>query len=84
MSTPVNYYIGIARGAIQKGDGNVSVSATTQGTAVDVEVRLQIDNGTKKTGLLELDAEIMLRTIMNYIIGNGIAGGQKGTDLPVL
>jgi len=80
MSTPVNYYHGMKRG---KGNnpGDVVVATTTQGSAVDVEVRLQIDNGTATTGLTIIDVKKILETILAEIVQRGITG-SLGTNLP--
>lgn len=83
MSVAVNYYLGIARGKTQN-PGNVAISTSATGTAADVEVRIQIDNGTSTTGITKDDVIMALRNFEQYIIGNGIPGGAPGTDLPKL
>lgn len=80
MSTPVNYYHGLKRGA-NNNPGNVVIATTTQGATVDVEVRLQIDNGTNTTGLTTKDVELLLDTIRDEIVQRGITG-SLGLDLP--
>ena len=83
MSVAVNYYMGIPRGKTQN-PGNVAIATAPSGTASDVEVRMQIDNGTGLTGLTKNDVIIQLRAIEQYILGNGVPGGAAGTDLPKL
>lgn len=81
MSTPVNYYIGLKRGANSYAD-TVTVGTTTAGTAVDVEVRMQIDNGTGVTGLTRKDVVKILDLLEKYVIQGGF--DFKGTNLPAL
>jgi hypothetical protein len=83
MSTPVNYYLYLARGQ-SANEGNVTASTSTGGTSGDVEVRLQIDNGTTTTKLKKIDAILQLRTIIRYIESNAIQDGAAGVDLPAL
>lgn len=81
MSTPVNYYIGIPRGKFNL--AAVIAAAVSQTTAVDVEIRMQIDNGTTTTKLTKEDVVIAMRTLEQYLLSNGLPGGTPGTDLPV-
>lgn len=79
----VNYYLGLARG--QSGNlGNVVVGTVSNGTNSDVEVRVQVNNGTNATGITRLDVLTLLEDIKHYIMSNGIPKGEAGTDLPVL
>lgn len=78
----VNYYHGLKRGA-SANTGGVVVAAATQGTAVDVEVRIQTNNGSVATGITVKDVELLLNTIRAEIIQRGITG-NLGLDLPVL
>lgn len=80
MSVAVNYYLGIRRD--QQHAGQVAVGTTTGGTNADIEVRIQIDNGTATTGMTKMDAVRLLEVIREYVAGNGVAGGLPGTDLP--
>lgn len=80
MSTPVNYYLGLQRGQDQV--GLVAAGTSTGGTNADVEVRMQIDNGTTTTKLTKMDTVRLLKVIIQYIEGNGVVGGLPGTDLP--
>lgn len=78
----VNYYIGYKRGATA--EGNVSVGTSSAGTAVDVEVRLQINNGSSNTGLTRLDARLQMEQIIRLMNSNSIQFPPAGTDLPAL
>lgn len=78
----VNYYIGGPRG-INNNPGKLTVGTSSAGTAVDVEVRLQINNGSNATGLTRKDAVIILDLIEDFIEQGGITG-SLGTDLPPL
>jgi hypothetical protein len=82
MSTPVNYYLYIARG--KEGVGNVTASASTGGTNGDIELRMQIDNGTTTTGLTKLDAIKAMEWFEAFISSNGLPSGSPGTNLPKL
>lgn len=77
----INYYLGLQRGA---GNSTFLVVAGTVSatTSVDVELRLQIDNGTNATGLTKKDVLTLLETLEGYIISTGANGA--GTFLPAL
>lgn len=77
----LNYYLGLTRGA----DGNpenVVAGTSSAGTAVDVEMRMQIDPGTGATGLTREDVITRLRTFELFILGNGQGG--NGGNLPAI
>lgn len=76
----VNNYLGLLRGA-SNNIGNVVVGTASAGTATDVEVRIQINNGTNATGITTLDVELLLNTIRDYINSNGVTG-NAGAELP--
>lgn len=78
----VNYYLGLRRGD-SANPGNVQVGTATVGTAVDVEVRIQINNGSNATGITRKDAVQLLDQIRWFIEQGGITG-SLGTDLPAL
>jgi hypothetical protein len=80
VSVAINYYLGLRRD--QQHAGQVVAGTAPGGTNADVEVRMQIDNGTTTTGLTKMDAVRLLEIIEQYIEGNGVAGGLPGTDLP--
>jgi hypothetical protein len=84
MSTPVNYYIGYKRGSSAAEGDTVDVGTTTGGTAVDVEVRIQIDNGTSTTGITRLDVRLLLEKIIRLMNSNSLQFPPVGTDLPKL
>lgn len=82
MSITQNFYLGIARGQTHN-TGNVTVGTSSGATAADVELRMQIDNGTGKTGLTKKDVIIAMEVFEKFILSNGIPdGGTPGTDLP--
>lgn len=76
----VNYYYGLKRGA-NANPGSVVVATSSQGTAVDVEVRVQINDGSNATNIKGIDAQIILEAIKNYIVQRGVTG-SLGTNLP--
>ena len=86
MSTPVNYYYGITRGAPLNPESVVAQSQASggpaQGTAADVELRIQINNGSAATNITRQDVLLQLEAIIAFIIGNGQAGA--GANLPAL
>lgn len=77
----VNYYLGLKRGAENK-PSLVVAATSTQGTAVDVEVRLQTDDGSNATGLTRQDAKLLLKIILEFIEQGGL--NSAGANLPVL
>lgn len=77
----VNYYLGVKRGA-PLNVNNVVASAATAGTAVDVEVRLQINDGANATGLTRKDAMIAIEVLEAFIESGG--NNHSGSFLPAL
>lgn len=77
----VNYYLGIKRNA-PLNVNNVVAGTATVGTAVDIEVRLQINDGSTATGLTKLDAIKALEVIEAFIQSNG--NNHSGANLPAL
>lgn len=75
----VNYYLGIKRNA-PLNVNNVVAGTATVGTAVDIEVRLQINDGAIATGLTRLDAIKALEVIEAFIQSGGVA--HAGGNLP--
>lgn len=81
----VNYYLGLARGDEQKGVGAVVAGTASNGSSSDIELRMQINNGSNTTGLTKKDVMRAICILEQYIIGNGVAGGAgAGVDLPAL
>lgn len=81
MSTPVNYYIGVRRGEplnIQA----VQTGTSTLGSAVDVELRMQIDNGTAVTNLKRKDVVVDLKILLAFLESGGLQ--HAGANLPAL
>lgn len=83
MSVAVNYYLGIARGQTEN-PGNVVARTSSGATAADVELRMQIDNGTGLTGLTKLDVDKALCLFRTYILSNWPTASGQGVDLPPL
>lgn len=77
----INYYAGLKRGANSYAD-TVVTGTSTAGTAVDVEVRMQIDNGSGPTGLTRLDVAKLLDLLEKHVVQGGF--DNKGTNLPAL
>ncbi len=79
----VNYYLGLARG--QSGNpGNVVAGVASNGAASDVELRIQINNGTNATGITKQDVSNLLDVLKDYMVSNYIPAGSPGADLPAL
>ncbi len=77
-----NYYLGLKRGA-SNNPGNVVIGTSTGGTAADVEVRIQINDGSNATNITRKDVVLLLELIENFVEQGGISG-SLGTDLPAL
>ena len=72
------YFLSINKGQLDGQTGNVLV-ATSAPTA---DFYLQIDATThtpKRKDLL-----LALESFKNYVLSDGVSGGQRGTDLPVI
>lgn len=79
----VNYYLGLARG-VSDSPSNVVAGTASNGTSSDIELRIQINNGTNATGVTKLDVAKAMDVIEQYLIGNWIPAASPGTDLPAL
>jgi len=75
----LNYFLGVKRGDPLNVNNVVSGTATA-GTAVDVEVRLQINDGANATGLTRKDAQIALEILEAFIESGG--NNHSGANLP--
>ena len=75
----LNYYLGLKRGANMRPE-EVVAGTSSAGTAVDVEVNIQINNGTSATGIRNKDVILLLKVIEAYIKQGGLQGA--GTFLP--
>ena len=79
----VNYYLGYKRGANVASPGmSITTGTSSAGTAVDVEVRIQIDNGTTTTGITRKDVNILLDGIESFLNEGGL--NHAGANLPAL
>lgn len=83
MSVAVNYYLYVARGKTDQ-PGNVTSATASGGTAGDIELRMQIDNGTGTTGLTKKDVLLAMELFEQYILSNWPTGSGQGTNLPAL
>lgn len=77
----LNYYLGVKSGD-GVNPGLVQAGTSSVGTAVDVEVRLQINDGSQDTSLTKLRALIALESIERFIESNGL--NAAGANLPPL
>lgn len=77
----VNYYYGVKRGA-PFNPNNVVVGTSTAGTAVDIEVRVQINDGVNATKVTKLDVYKAFELIEALVKNNGI--NHNGTNIPAL
>lgn len=76
----VNYYIGVKRGA-PLSINSVTAGTSSAGTAVDVELRMQINDGANATGLRRKEALLALEILESFIENGG--ANHDGQNLPV-
>ena len=76
-----NFYLGVKRGD-PLNIGVVNAGTTTFGTAADVEIRIQTNDGSNPTGITREDVINALCKLEAYIAGGGL--NHAGTYLPVL
>lgn len=76
-----NYYLGLKRGQNLM---DVVAATSTGGTATDIELRIQINDGTNATGITKKDVFLLLEILEQYVNSNAFTGGSPGTDLPAL
>ncbi len=76
-----NYYLGLKRGD-SNNPGNVTIGTSSSGTAADVEVRIQINDGVNATNITGKDVVLDLENIVRFVIQRGITGTNFGVDLP--
>ncbi len=77
----VNYYLGVKRGQAMNAN-RVVAGPGSAGTAVDVELRLQINDGSNATGLTRKDALIAVEILEAFIESGG--NNHDGANLPAL
>ena len=80
----VNYYIGFKRGSSASEGDTINVGTSSAGTAADVEVRVQINNGSNATGITRLDVNLLVEKFLRLMNSNSIQFPPVGTDLPAL
>ena len=76
----VNYYLGLKRGA-PFNVNKVTYGTATAGTAVDVEVRIQINDGTSATKINRLEVIKAIEIIEGAIVSAGL--NHAGANLPI-
>lgn len=82
----LNYYLGLKH-ADDDNIGNVVTSNTTNagpggGTAADVELRLQINDGSNATNITKEDVITRMRFLEEFILSGG--PDASGTNLPAM
>jgi hypothetical protein len=77
----LNYYLGLKRGFDNNPD-NVVAGTSSNGTASDIEINIQINNGSTATNITREDVIAAMVVFAAFINGNG-AGGN-GANLPAL
>ena len=77
----LNYYYGIARGQVDGVGDLVVVGTSSGGTAADVELRVQMNDGTNPRSLALIDVLNLLKTIEHYLENLGLES-LPGTDIP--
>lgn len=77
----VNYYIGVKRGAPLNAN-NVVAGTSSAGTAVDVELRMQINDGSNATGLIRKDVQNAIKVLEAFLESGG--NNHNGQNLPPL
>ena len=70
-------FLSINRGQLDGQTGNVAVATSVPTADIYLQI-LTTNSPTRKDVLLALE------TFKNYILADGIAGGQRGIDLPPL
>lgn len=75
----VNYFIGLKRGA-GNNPGAITATTATVGTAVDVELRMQINDGSNATGLKRLDVIKIMEVFEEFLNQGGL--NKAGANLP--
>lgn len=74
-----NYYLGVQRGAPFT-DSSITAGTSSNGASSDIEIRMQINNGSANTGLTREDTILALKLFTNFIAEGGINGA--GANLP--
>ena len=83
----VNYYLGLKIGDENNYEKVVTSSQVSagpgQGTAADVELRIQINDGSNNTNITRKDVIACIQILQEFINGGGTGPGS-GTNLPAL
>jgi hypothetical protein len=78
----LNYYLGLQRGNDANVE-NVVAGTSSNGTGSDVELRIQINNGSAATNITRQDVVVAMRVLVAFINGGG-SGPGGGANLPAL
>lgn len=70
-------FLSINRGQLDGQTGNVAIA--TSAPSADIYLQILSTNSPNRKDVL-----LALETFKNYILSDGVAGGQRGIDLPVL
>lgn len=76
-----NFYIGVKRGQNMILD-NVVSGTSSAGTAVDVEINMQLNDGTNAIGLTRQDVNLAIEILRAFINSGGV--NAAGANLPPL
>lgn len=76
-----NFYAGVKRGQNMILD-NVVSGTSSAGTAVDVEINMQLNDGTNAIGLTRQDVNLAIEILRAFINSGGV--NAAGANLPPL
>ena len=71
------YFLSINRGQLDAATGNVTVGTSAPTADMYLQI-LTTNNPTRK------DVILAMRAFENYLNSDGVAGGQRGVDIPPL
>lgn len=75
----LNYYLGLKR-ADNLNPESVQAGTATVGTAADIELRIQINDGSTATGITRGDVIVLMEILEAFILSGGSTGA--GANLP--
>lgn len=71
------WFLSINRGQLDGQTGNVAIATSAPSADMYLQI-LSTNNPTRKDVLMALE------TFKNYLLSDGVSGGQRGIDIPVL
>lgn len=77
----LNYYVGVKRGD-NANPFKVTSGTTSAGTGADVEIRMQLNDGTNAIGLTRKDVHTLSCVLLDFIESGGF--NHAGANLPPL